>query len=131
MKGWDLRETKPEFNRWNSFSMVTVLPDIGFRGWGLSPAYQGKFPEQKTLVIDMNAMTPLMKFDGNIDGASHMLHDLSSFVHHIHPWKASGHVCVIGAGGGRDVLAALVSGAKHVTGVEINPLIVTTDGTKK
>lgn len=90
----------------------------------MSPKYRGELPERKTLIIDMNAMTPLIKFDGDLDRASHMLHDLSSFVHHVHPWKTPGHVCVIGAGGGRDVLAALVSGAVHVTGVEINPLIV-------
>ncbi len=123
-KGLDMDRLEIEFNRWNSFSLVSVLPGSGFKGWGMSPKFKGDLPERKTLIIDMNAMTPLVKFDGDLNQASHMLHDLSSFVHHVHPWKARGHVCVIGAGGGRDVLAALVAGAAHVTGVEINPLIV-------
>jgi hypothetical protein len=31
--------------------------------------------------------------------------------------------CIIGAGGGKDVMAALLSGSRHVTAVEVNPLI--------
>ncbi len=121
-KGVNLDAARPEYNRWNSFSMVTVLPDIGFRGWGLSPTYQGPFPVQKTLVIDMNAMTPLTRFDGSLGSVGHALYDLSALVYRVKPDPE--RVCVIGAGGGRDVLAALAAGAKRVTGVEINPLIV-------
>ncbi|NRA33644.1 MAG: hypothetical protein HRU17_09915 [Polyangiaceae bacterium] len=121
-KGWDLRKIKPELNRWNSFSMVTVLPEVGFRGWGLSPAYDGRFPKQKTVVIDMNAMTPLTQFDGNLDTVGYALYDLSALVYRLRPDPPE--VCVIGAGGGKDVLAALVAGAGRVTAVEINPLIV-------
>jgi len=33
-------------------------------------------------------------------------------------------VSVIGSGGGRDLLSALVFGQKHVTGVEINDAII-------
>src|SRR4030095_12494089 len=33
---------------------------------------------------------------------------------------------IIGPGGGRDVLFALSAGAKHITGVEINPIIAET-----
>ncbi|HEY6032879.1 MAG TPA: hypothetical protein VIV58_01430 [Kofleriaceae bacterium] len=35
------------------------------------------------------------------------------------------NVLIIGPGGGRDVVFALSAGAKHVTGVEINPIIAT------
>jgi hypothetical protein len=44
---------------------------------------------------------------------------------HYSPYKAMQNpkVLVIGSGGGRDVVAALVSGSKDVTSVEINPLI--------
>ena len=35
-------------------------------------------------------------------------------------------VLVIGSGGGRDVVASLVSGSKDVTSVEINPIIYET-----
>jgi spermidine synthase len=121
-KGISLADTPPEYNRWNSFSMVTVLPQVGFTGWGLSPAYGGPVPEQKMLVIDLNAMTTLTRFTGDLREVSHVAFDLVSFVYHVKPHAE--RVCVIGAGGGKDVLAALVSGAKRVVAVEINPLIV-------
>jgi SAM-dependent methyltransferase len=121
-KGMSLQKYKPEFNRWNSFSMVTVFPDLGFRGWGLAPRYKGPIPKQKTLVIDMNAMTTLTHFDGNFAHVRYALFDLSAFAYRLRPHARN--VCVIGAGGGKDVLAALAAGARHVTAVEINPLIV-------
>jgi SAM-dependent methyltransferase len=123
-KGIDLGLLDIEYNGWNSFSMVTVLGGARFRGWGMSPAFAGELSAQKTLVIDMNAMTPLVGWDGDPRSARHVLWDLSAFVHHVRPWSPPRRVCVIGAGGGRDVLAALAAGAGHVTGVEINPLIV-------
>jgi hypothetical protein len=73
-------------------------------------------------VIDMNAMTPLIRFSGSFDDVAHLSFDLSAFVYRVRP--APERVCVLGAGGGRDVLSALRAGASHVTAVEINPLIV-------
>jgi len=123
-KGLDLTRLQLEYNEWNSFSMVSVLPRHGFAGWAMSPAFGGKPPESKTLVIDMNAMTPLIKFDGELRQADHVMWDLSAFAHHARPRRPPARTLVIGAGGGRDVLAALVAGATRVDAVEINPLIV-------
>lgn len=121
-KGIDLSERRPEWTRWNSFSMVTVLPVGGFRGWGISPRYSGAFPEQKTLLIDLGAATMLNRFDGTPASAEYASFDLSAIIYRLRPSPAE--ACIIGAGGGKDVLAAVQAGAKHVTGVEINPLIV-------
>ncbi len=121
-KGINMDPALIEFNEWNSFSMVTVGPGAGFRGWGVSPKYQGDIPEQKTLVIDLNAMTTITRFDGSLEGAQFTSHDLSAVVYRSRPSPED--VCIIGAGGGKDVLAALAAGAKAVTAVEINPLIV-------
>jgi hypothetical protein len=122
-KGIPLDQLRPEYNRWNSFSMVTVLPHFGFSGWGASQL-QAKRPvaEQKTLLIDLNAMTTLTRFTGDYSLVSYASLDLSAFVYHVKPRAA--RVCVIGAGGGKDVLAALASGAEGVLALEINPLIV-------
>ncbi|MCC6217263.1 MAG: hypothetical protein IT376_20565 [Polyangiaceae bacterium] len=120
-KGIDLKLVPPELMRWNSFSLVTVLPGMGFKGWGLSPRYHGPFPEQKTLVIDMNAMTTLTRLR-SLEDARFASHDLSALAYRLRPGVE--RACVIGAGGGKDVLAALASGARHVTGAEVNPLIV-------
>ncbi len=127
-KGRDLTEEYVEFNRWNSFSMVTVLgaepgESRRFPGWGLSHHYRGSLPDQKILLIDMGALTALTGFNGDLNSVDHLLHDLSAFAYHIRP-EHTKEVCVLGAGGGRDVLSALSAGAEHVTGVEINPLIV-------
>ncbi|MDD5306475.1 MAG: hypothetical protein PHU25_04060 [Deltaproteobacteria bacterium] len=126
-KGRDLERIPVEFNKWNSFSMVTVIGEAPgtkrFPGWGMSPLYAGEFPDQKRLFIDMGAMTPLTRFDGNLKSVGHLLWDLSAFAYRVRPGETK-EVCVLGAGGGRDVLSALASGARHVTGVEINPIIV-------
>jgi SAM-dependent methyltransferase len=123
-KGIRMDRAAVEFNAWNSFSMVSVLESRGFRGWGLSPAYRGDLPDRKTLVIDMNAMTPLVRFTGDMGAVRHVAFDLSAFVHRVHPSRPPESVLVIGAGGGRDVLAALARGARRVVGVEINDIIV-------
>jgi len=121
-KGMDFEQSQHEYSRWNSHSLVTVIAGDHFRGWGLSPGFRGEIPERKALVIDMNALTILSRFDGDLEKARYLHSDLSGFVYHAHP--SPRRVCVLGAGGGRDVLAGLAAGAEHVTGVEINPLIV-------
>lgn len=121
-KGVRLDDLRPELNRWNSFSMVTVLSQSAFRGWAPSTRWVGPVPEQKTLVIDMNAMTSLTRFTGSLSEVAHLSYDLSAFVYRVRPDPPE--VCVLGAGGGRDVLSALAAGAQRVTAVEINPLIV-------
>lgn len=121
-KGIDLEERRPEFAAWNSYSLVTVLDGGVFAGWGPSPRRTGPVPPQKTLVIDMNALTPLIAFDGDFHDVSFVARDLSAFVYLVRPRVAA--VCVLGAGGGKDVLAALALGAGHVTAVEINEIIV-------
>jgi SAM-dependent methyltransferase len=123
-KGIRMDRAAVEYNAWNSFSMVSVLESRGFRGWGLSRAFRGELPDRKTLVIDMNAMTPLVRFTGDLGEVRHVAYDLSAFVHRVHPSRPPGSVLVIGAGGGRDVLAALARGARRVVGVEINDIIV-------
>lgn len=121
-KGLDLVANRPELQRWNSFSLVSVFPTWDFRGWGLSPAFSEPVPPPKGLVIDMNAFTPLVAFDGDFAKVAHTRSDLSAFAFRVA--APAGRACIIGAGGGKDVLAALASGSSHVTAVEVNPLIV-------
>ncbi|HVW26206.1 MAG TPA: hypothetical protein VHC69_12605 [Polyangiaceae bacterium] len=122
-KGLDLRAMVPEWNRWNSFSLVSVFPSWNFRGWGTSPKYSAPIPPQKALVIDMNAFTPLLAFDGDLAKVEFTRFDLSALAFVLHPKLES--TCIVGAGGGKDVLASLAAGAHHVTAVEVNPLIAT------
>lgn len=122
-KGIDLSNMVPEFSRWNSFSLVTVFPSWNFHGWGTSPVFPLPVPDQRALVIDMNAFTPLLAFDGDFTKVAFTRFDLSAFAFTLHPHLE--RTCIVGAGGGKDVIASLAAGARHVTAVEVNPLIAT------
>lgn len=119
-KGLDLTRMVPEYSRWNSFSLINVFPSWNSHGWGLSPTYYGPIAEQKSLVIDMNALTTLTAAGPDLRNAEFVRHDLSALAFRLRPDAAN--TCIIGAGGGKDVLAALLSGSKHVAAVEVNPL---------
>ena len=51
----------------------------------------------------------------------HLKYDVTALAHYL---RSQTSVLVIGVGGGRDILTALVFGQRHVTGVEINPDIL-------
>ncbi len=51
----------------------------------------------------------------------HLRYDVTALAHYL---RSQTSVLVIGVGGGRDILTALVFGQRHVTGVEINPDIL-------
>ncbi|MDD5438778.1 MAG: hypothetical protein PHS37_01155 [Candidatus Omnitrophica bacterium] len=120
------------YAKWNSFSMVRVfgnetnlIPEQF--GWGMSPAYHGPYPPKLNMQIDADAYTPITRFDGDLTKVDFLKYDVSSFAYHLSPFS---HVVVIGPGGGRDILTALLFGSKKITGVEVNP-IITNDVMKK
>lgn len=113
------------FEGWNSFSRIAVLPRIGATNtyaWGLSPTYDGPPGEQLALDIDALAGTPLVKFDGDINGEGirHLSHDITALAYELRPARTT---LIIGPGGGRDVLTALKYGSKDIEAVELNPLM--------
>jgi spermidine synthase len=122
-KGLDLAVQPPEVSRWNSFSLVNVFKFWPFRGWGLSPTYKGELATYKGLVIDLNAFTPINAFNGDFAAVEYTRYDLSALAFRLREEPAD-EVCIVGAGGGKDVLAALAAGAERVVGVEVNPSIV-------
>ena len=95
--------------QWNSFSRIDVV-EGGSGNEGLVAK----------IFIDGGAGTNIISWDGNLASRQ----DLSGWMQYL-PFKMMGNpkVLVIGSGGGRDVVAALVSGSKDVTSVEINPII--------
>ena len=79
--------------------------------------------------IDSAAGTQILKFGGNLKDVSYLQYELTALGYRLFgapgatpaaPFTA----LVIGTGGGRDLLSALVFGAARVDGVEINPIIV-------
>ena len=97
---------------WNSFSRIDVVEG------GTSP--EGLVAK---VFIDGGAGTNIISWDGNTGSRQ----ELSTWMQYL-PFKMmqDPKVLVIGSGGGRDVVASLVSGSKDVTSVEINPIIYET-----
>lgn len=125
---WVRAEIEPPnlYEKWNSFSRVRVSgnPDgpAAPYGYGLSPAYaSSRGARHLNMQIDMYANTVLTAFDGNLDDLDYLKYDITNFVHHV---RRDADVLVIGMGGGRDALSALVFGQKSVLGVEINGEII-------
>jgi hypothetical protein len=98
--------------QWNSFSRIDVV-----EGGEGSEGLVAK------VFIDGGAGTNIISWNGNIESRQ----ELSTWMQYL-PFKMmqDPKVLVIGSGGGRDVVAALVSGSKDVTSVEINPIIYDT-----
>ena len=122
------RESKPLFEKWNSFSRVRIFNDPATLsqpfGWGLSSTYtRSGQVRQLGLNIDASAFTVLTHFGGDLEKLDYLRYDVTNIAHYL---RTEADVFVIGAGGGRDILTALVFGQKSVTGAEINNNILRT-----
>jgi len=118
-------EKKPLYERWNSYSRITIREKnkADFFLWGPSPAvnYQNFQPEYLVMQIDGDAGSQLSHFNGDLKKLDYLRYDLTNFVHHL---RQDADVCVVGVGGGRDVLSALVFQQKNITAIDINGQIV-------
>ena len=122
MKG--LEQTEIDYERWNSFSRIAVLraSDWTPAAWSLSRAFKGPLlVPSRWLQIDAAAGTQLIRFDGDLGKLEFLRWDLTNFVHHL---RRDARIAIVGAGGGRDVLAARLFGQKRIVAVEINPNII-------
>lgn len=82
----------------------------------------GPFPEQIGLFYDAGSVSPVHRFDGDLGAFAFLDYVTSAMVYRIAPEHP--HVCVLGAGGGTDVLSALHHGAEAVTAVEVDPQVL-------
>ncbi|MGD2248753.1 MAG: hypothetical protein PVF58_10140 [Candidatus Methanofastidiosia archaeon] len=103
---------------WNAISRVSVF-ELGapFPGWALSETWKGDIVDNMGLDIDANAFSPIVKFEDPQKAC--LLYDIPAVPYHIR----QGDVLIIGSGGGRDIVTALLKNC-HVTAVEINPAII-------
>ncbi len=105
------------YDKWNSFSRVSVYGpyDKPF-GWALSRVYNSENKiKQLWLVIDSSASTPMTAFDGDLSKIEYLKWDITNLAHYI---KSDAKVLIVGTGGGRDVLSALVFGQKSILGID-------------
>ncbi len=117
------RDLPPLYEKWNSFSRVTVYPiSLTPHGWGMSSVLPPdlKVP-QLGMSIDVNAFTVITGFDGNVGRLEYLKYDITNIAHYL---RRDARVLVVGAGGGRDILSALVFGQKSVVAVELNKNIL-------
>ena len=110
------------FSKWNSFSRVAVY-DREHGDWSLSPRFTGKRGDSLFMDIDSAASTPILKSSGDPGDASYLRYELTALAYHLAERPGGFHALVIGPGGGRDLLSALVFGARRIDAVEINPII--------
>ena len=113
---------KHEF--WNAFSYVRVWPSrAGHHMWGT--AVNPPFTPGAVMHVEMDtrASTPMMSFGGDWKSIDYLNWDASNAAQQL---RKDGEVLVIGTGGGRDVLSALIGtqGQRHVIGVDINPIMI-------
>ena len=84
--------------------------------------------------IDSAASTPILRLTPDLSNAQYLRYELTTLAYGLMERRGSAFgvvdlvlpgftALVIGPGGGRDLAAALVFGARHVDGVEINPII--------
>lgn len=118
----DQKEEGLLLDRWNALARITVAPR-GTPNWGTSERYKGPRPETLWMKIDSEAGTPITRWDGDPAKVEALRYDVTAFGYHLRRGES---VLVIGPGGGRDVLTALLMGARRVTAVEINAAIVET-----
>ena len=117
---------RPLFEGWNTHSRIRVFGQPGELaqpfGWSMSPTLPDSVRTQQLFLdIDSGALTVLTGFDGSLGPVDYLRYDITNLAHHL---RRDADVLVIGSGGGRDVLSALVFEQASVTALEINDLIL-------
>lgn len=114
----------PLHEKWTPTARIAVFDDFmppGFRwGAGTNQAPQEP-PQQLWLEQDGSAGTPITKFDGDWSELAYLLWDVTAVGYQV---AEAEKVAIVGAGGGRDILAAKLAGADTVHAIELNAAIV-------
>ncbi len=118
------------YEKWSPLSRITVFPKVFTLntkigepfGWGMSDVYQPQgYFKQLWLEQDAHAGTPIVFFEGDYKKVEYLKYDITALPYYL---RKDASVFIIGVGGGRDVLTALLFNSKIITGVDIHPIIV-------
>ena len=117
VKGIDRYEV--DYERWNSFSRIAVMKPNPWDvpAWSLSSAFTGRSPFRTEPPDRRRCRHVAHRFRRRPEQARHPA--LGSGQLRAPPAPRRAH-CVVGSGGGRDILAAKVFGQKQILAVEIN-----------
>ena len=111
------------YQRWNSFSRVDVVHSQGIHSYpGLSYRYMKPLPGEDGLTVDGDDLMPIVRPTLDLEFTGYLP---AALAFHLRP---QAEVLVLEPRGGLDILVALAQGARQVTAVEINPLIVSAAG---
>src|SRR5207302_7672927 len=98
------------------------IAHTGWNAYWRIDAVEGVAPRHVArLYIDSDAWTSIVEWDGRLESARDLRDSYRALPFRLTP---NAETLVIGPGGGADVLAALASGSRAVTAVELNPLMI-------
>jgi hypothetical protein len=116
------RKNVNEFEQWSEFGLTTVARRSHFRGIGISRRFEPVSARVfKVITQDYNSSTHVVNAGADQAELEKVKRQIGCF-----PllFKESPRVLVLGAGGGKEVFAALLCGSRKVTAVEFNRTIV-------
>jgi hypothetical protein len=117
--------SKVLYTKWNAFSRIALLEgprwDRGLSARRLKALGEGR-PDQRVALIDINAYAPYLRFDGDLESVAWLRGHVGNLAYRLRPPGA--RVAIIGPGGGKDVLGALLFDAAEVHGFELTTIIV-------
>jgi hypothetical protein len=106
-------------SRWNAFSRVDLVQSSSIRSLpGLSYRYLGELPAQNGLTVDGDDLSGVVIDLENQDFADYLP---GALAYHLNP---SADSLLLQPQGGLDILVAHAMGARRITAVEPNPLVV-------
>lgn len=97
------------------------IVQTGWNAYSRIDCVQGLPNSFARLYIDSDAWTGIREWDGKIDSVKDMRDSYRALPFRLTP---NAETLIIGPGGGPDVVAALASGSRKVTAVEMNPLML-------
>ena len=119
----------PLHELWTPTARICVLATNPYKkwsaeipwAWGFGSRYQPTSVRELWIDQDGCAGTPIENLTGDPSALTHLAFDVTSVGYQVF---APRDVCVIGAGGGRDIASALSLGATRIDAVELNAAIV-------
>ena len=107
------------YQRWNAFSRIDLVQSTGIRSLpGLSYRYLQPPPAEDGLLVDGDDLSPVVTSMENLDFTRYLPIYLASDL------RSGAEVLILEPRGGLDILTVLAGGARSVTAVELNPLII-------
>lgn len=105
----------------NTERSVKTIDFIGWNAMARTDVIETLNPKEKIIITDGGASAPMVRFNGDIKEVEY-LKDEIGFI----PFSFGNNEksLIIGSGGGRDVLFALLGGVQKIDAIEINPLTI-------